>query len=168
MKRANSGSAILVIFLWANASLGFGGQGGSNEGTFKCREGKIVKIYGRSGQYIDSIGATCSDGSVSSPLMKTVINKNVRADSQAGGNVVGGNGGAPFKFESPSGFWAMNYQAGRFVDGITPISNDEDKTRTFGGSGGQQGTFICPDGQNIVGFKVKWGEFVDNLEPLCK
>lgn len=141
--------SMLVILLSAGTAwgIGFGGYGGSHETTFQCRSGKVIEIYGYAGDYLNKIGAICSDESFIDP--------------------VGGAGGNHFDSYSESGFAGMEFRADWFVDAINPVSNAKKENKFFGGSGGKSGTFMCPRGESIIGFKVRYGEFIDNLEPLC-
>jgi hypothetical protein len=88
--------------------------------NFDCGENYVTSLYGASGDYVDSIGVTCSDGTIF--------------------KAVGGAGGKPFQIIQVQGIQKMGIRGGDIVDGL--VVGD----KTLGGPGGVLSTIDCSRG----------------------
>lgn len=122
----------------------YGGNGGQPF-TYNCPSGAYVtRVDGRSGDRLDAIKVTCSDGSTSIPF--------------------GGNGGAPFTVTNPAGFSSVGIRSGDKIDSLT-LTGQSGQT-TLGGNGGAAAMFDCAGGK-INGISGRSGSEVDALGFKC-
>lgn len=122
----------------------YGGSGGQPF-TFNCPSGAyITRFDGRSGDRLDAIKATCSDGSSSIPF--------------------GGNGGSPYTIANPAGFSGLGVRSGDRIDALTLTG--QSGPVTVGGNGGSAAMFDCSGGR-INGISGRSGSEVDALSFKC-
>lgn len=122
-------------------SFAFGGSSGSNNELLCDQNTFVTEIFGRSGDAIDQLGIKCSN------------NKQMSA---------GGNGGNVFNIPSPNGFNKIDVKTGKYVNNIKVGNN------SFGKSQGNNHTISCKQNEKIVGFNVRAGSLIDNIQVVCE
>ena len=126
-------------------SLAFGGSGGSYKELLCNNNTFVTEIFGRSGDAIDQLGIKCSDGK-----------QRMSA---------GGKGGKEFNNSSSNGFNKVDVKTGKtgkYVNNIKVLNN------SVGGSEGINHTISCKQNEKIVGFNVRAGSLIDNIQVVCE
>ena len=112
---------------------------GSYFGVHQCKDGEyITRFEGRSGWYVNQLGATCSDGQKIGPFGYS-------------------GGGSPFSLDGP--FRNLELIAEGWVDGIPNFGDPQHNNRV---------TLTCPNDRYLVGFEGRSGEFLaGQFRGLC-
>lgn len=110
--------------------------------NFDCGENHIISLHGNSGDYLNSIGATCSDGTVFEP--------------------VGGSEGAPYKIQQLDGIHNIGVNYGSIVDGVTVGD------KSAGGSGGSLIEIDCSKGPVTAIHGKASDNIVGSIRVTCK
>ena len=110
--------------------------------NFDCGSNHIVSLQGNSGDYLNSIGATCSDGTVFEP--------------------VGGSKGDSYKIQQLAGIHNIGVHYGGIVDGIV-VGN-----KRAGGKGGTLEEIDCSKGPLTAIHGKASGNIIGSLGVTCK
>jgi hypothetical protein len=127
----------------------FGGSGGGYFEKF-CDPGMYVTtIYGRGGSHIDSVGIKCGNNN----------------DKGTHGGTGGGNA---FSKTCGNGFSSVRYGYNSVVGSLWAKCAYDNNEQTLNvGEANQWAETVCPAGQVMIGFKVRSGSLIDNLEFVC-
>ena len=174
---------------WLDRVYNSGGMGG-NPHEMRCPTGgKVVGLYGRSGIWLDQLGAVCGEPT-NKPTTVNITNT----------DPYGGSGGAPFGNKCPSGSYLSEIYGnaddrvrricGKCSDGTTlQCQGDEigaafsypgpfdyvsvrsgdwiDQVYNSGGMGGSPHEMRCPAGGKVIGLYGRSGSWIDQLGAAC-
>ena len=129
-------------------SLNFGGSGGTSQVLLCNNNTFVTEIFGKAGQSIDQLGIGCSDGRQRM--------------------FVGGTGGNSFSKLSPNGFNKIGVKTNSIVNNIKVYPYSGPQQNPVGGSQGVDNTISCKQNEKIVGFNVRAGNMIDNIQVVCE